>query len=267
MNTTPFYANLGYHPSFNITPTTDMNNPSAEELATQLDHIHQELRAELAHLNEEMAKQYSWKQLPAPEYSVGDFVFLWWNTKTTWLSEKLDIWKLGPFEILEKQGWSVYLFKLPPSFSCYHPVFNIDLLEPYIEPSTTDRWLLPPLVHVQIKPEMGLRDAKKLDVWKLGWQLEYFVKWQGLEDDENSWVALSAQSSDKLLETYHRWHPKSIHPPQFTFAQEQTSQSDETLSNTFTSDVQESWISSWEPLTQTTLHSGWISWPWILEGG
>ena len=89
------------------------------------------------------------------------------------------------------------------------------------------------------------------------------MKWQGLGDDENSWVRLSdpPQSSDKLLETYHRRHLKSIHPPQFTFAREQTNQSEERLADAGISNVGKTWMSSWKPLAQTTLCSGRISRP------
>lgn len=104
-NVTPFFANLGYHPSFDVTLTLESINPAAEELANRLDIIHQELRAELAHFNEQMGKYYDLKRSPALEYSPDDMVFLLrCNIKTTRPSDKLDYRKLGPFEVLEKHG-------------------------------------------------------------------------------------------------------------------------------------------------------------------
>ena len=105
MNTTPFFANMGFHPSFDVSITTDTNNLAAQELSIHLQHIHEELRAELAHSNEQMAIYYDHKWSPPPEYSPGDFVLLLHrNIKTTRPSNKLDYCYLGPFEILERHG-------------------------------------------------------------------------------------------------------------------------------------------------------------------
>ena len=52
---TPFFANLGYHLTFDINITERTTNPSATDLATRLDIIQAELRAELSHSNEYMA--------------------------------------------------------------------------------------------------------------------------------------------------------------------------------------------------------------------
>ena len=60
-NMTPFFANMGLHPSFDVSITTDTNNPAAQELSIHLQHIHEELCAELAHSNEQMAIYYDCK--------------------------------------------------------------------------------------------------------------------------------------------------------------------------------------------------------------
>ena len=210
MNTTPFFTNMGFHPSFDASITTDMNNPAAQELSVCLHHIHKELCAELAHSDEQMATYYNHKQSSPPEYSPGDLVLLLRrNIKITRPSNKLDYHYLGPFKIC---GRSVYLLKLPSSLSRLHPVFNVDLLEPYTSPSTIDGRLSPPTPHVQIRHD---QHNKVLDVRKLGRCFKYFVKWENLDSTENSWVPLSdvPRSSDELLETYHHRHPTiSISP-------------------------------------------------------
>ena len=43
---TPFFANVGFHPNFNIIITKWSTNPSAVELTTQLSIICEELQAE-----------------------------------------------------------------------------------------------------------------------------------------------------------------------------------------------------------------------------
>ena len=61
MNTTPFLANMGFHPSFDVSITTDTNNLAAQELSIHLQHIHEELHAKLAHSNKQMAISYDRK--------------------------------------------------------------------------------------------------------------------------------------------------------------------------------------------------------------
>ena len=81
---TPFFANIGYHPNFDIVITERSTNPSSTELAEQLEIICEELRAELSHSNDYMAKYYDRRHLPAPEFSPGDKVWLIRrNIKTT----------------------------------------------------------------------------------------------------------------------------------------------------------------------------------------
>ena len=65
---TPFFANLGYHPTFDINITDRTTNPSATDLATRLKIIQSELRAELAHSNEYMAKNYNYHHLTQPHF-------------------------------------------------------------------------------------------------------------------------------------------------------------------------------------------------------
>ena len=75
---------MGFHPSFNVSITTDTNNPAAQELSIHPQLIHEELCAELAHSNEQMAIYYDRKQSPPPKYSPGNFVLLLrHNIKTT----------------------------------------------------------------------------------------------------------------------------------------------------------------------------------------
>ena len=129
---TPFFANLSYHPDFDIVITKQTTNPSSTELAGRLEIIRNELQAELSHSNDYMAKYYDRRHLPAPEFIPGDKVWLnRRNIKTTRPSDKLDFKKIGPYQIIEKHGKSSYLLKLPPSLKHLHPVFHISLLEPF----------------------------------------------------------------------------------------------------------------------------------------
>ena len=55
---TPFFANIGLHPEFNITITKQTTNPLATKFTTRLSIIHEELQSELMHSNKYMSKYY-----------------------------------------------------------------------------------------------------------------------------------------------------------------------------------------------------------------
>ncbi|KAI9069314.1 hypothetical protein FKP32DRAFT_1559945, partial [Trametes sanguinea] len=100
-----------------------------------------------------------------------------------------------------------------------HPVFHVSLLKPYNSDSD---------FHAPSDPvPFGLADDDSspliikaiLDSWKLGQRYEYLVSWQGLSEDENSWVPLSDMpiTSNELLERFHRRHPRAPRPPHSLF--------------------------------------------------
>ena len=105
---TPFCANLGLHPSFEPCVTDRSTVPATTNLASRLEIIHQELRAELAQAVEVQAKYYNSQVSPAPEFQPGNYVWLLRrNIKTTCPSDKLDYHKLGPFPIVARQRTTI----------------------------------------------------------------------------------------------------------------------------------------------------------------
>ena len=209
---TPFFANLGFHPTFEPRITERSTVPAAANLAACLEIIHQELRTELAQANETQARYYNSRALPAPEYQPGDLVWLLrHNIKTTRPSDKLDYRKLGPFPIVARKGRSAYHLRLPHTLSRLHPVFNVSLLKPYRGPldETTPACVV---LDGNSTPEFAL----VLDSRKVGRRYEYLLSWKNLPVSENSWVPHSDLPStlDELLERFHRRHPTLPRPHQ-----------------------------------------------------
>lgn len=222
----PFYANLGYHPSFDTMLSEPIANPASSELASRLDMIHSELRAELAHAQQSQAHYYNLHHKPAPEYSVGENVWLLRrNIKTTRPSNKLDYRKLGPFEVLERRGRSGYRLALPKSMSRLHPVFDVSLLEPWNDPASVPGRVNPPPPRVRIETQDTSPQIESiLDCRKVGRRFDYLVKWLDHPSDENSWIHLSdiPKSKDELLEVYHRRNSSKPHPPRFDIERERS---------------------------------------------
>ena len=168
MKTSLFFANYGYHPCLDFPLTRTVNVPAADTLADCLRSIHEELIAQLCHSQECAKRHYDAHRLPSPDFQIGDLVMLLHrNIKTTRPSPKLDFCKLGAFKIAQKLSNKVYQLSLPPSLSWLHPNFNVDLLEPYVKPSSFSGCSDPPSVPVPALEEgsaPGLAIKSVLDV-------------------------------------------------------------------------------------------------------
>ena len=99
----PFFANYGFHPRFNISIPAISVNPSAEMRARTLQDVHRDLSLELRVVGEQYKDHVDRHRLVVPPFTVGDMVWLLrHNIATTLPSAKLDYKKLGPFRIIER---------------------------------------------------------------------------------------------------------------------------------------------------------------------
>ena len=62
-------------------------------------------------------------------------------------SRKLDVRRLGPYEIMEAVGRSAFRLQLPPSMQV-HPVFHVNLLEPHVANAFPGRVVPRPLPEI-----------------------------------------------------------------------------------------------------------------------
>ena len=94
------------------------------------------------------------RRRPAPDLVPGQKVWLLRrHVQTTRPSSKLDVRRLGPFDIIEKVGLSDFRLELPPSMKI-HPVFHISLLEPHVANTFPGRVVEVPLpIQVDGLPE------------------------------------------------------------------------------------------------------------------
>ena len=213
-NMSPFFANFGFHPSFEPRLTDTINVPAAADLATRLERLHGELRAELKSAQERQARYYNQHVSESPRYWPDQLVWLLrHNIKTTCPSDKLDHRRLGPYPIERAVSDVAYKLRLPPSLSRLHPIFHVSLLEPYHDPSD---------FHAHASPMPFVLDTDNapsihsiLNSRRLGQRYEYLVRWEKSSSDEDSWIPLSDIPSmyNELLDRFHRRHPRSLCPP------------------------------------------------------
>ncbi len=209
---TPFFANLDYHPIFEPRITERSSVPAAADLASRLDRLHDELRAELHNAQERQARYYNQRVSTAPTFVPDQLVWLLRrNIKTTRPTDKLDHRCLGPYPIARVLSKDVYQLRLPSYLSRLHPVFHAFLLEPYHDPSEFHPHADPdPVTLIESQPIIH----SILDCRKLGQRYEYLIRWKDLPESEDSWVPLSdiPTTSTELVDRFHRRHPRSPHP-------------------------------------------------------
>ena len=168
----------------------------------------EEAQAALHKAAEDMAKFYNEGRQRAPDYSIGQKV--WLDTadlRTDRPSKKLDFKRQGPFEILDKVGSRAYKLKLPATWKV-HPVFNVVKLRPYIEENIPGRRKAKP------RPPALIEDVEEYDVEEIldsriiRNKLHYLVKWEGYPHEENTWEPLENVTHAKdAVHEFHRANP------------------------------------------------------------
>jgi hypothetical protein len=133
------------------------------------------------------------------------------NLQTIQPSKKLDNRRFGPYRIKREIGKFTYELDLPKSMRI-HPVFPISLLFP----KPTDEYArepepLPPVVTPEGEEEYEVE--KILGSQKRGKRLEYYIKWKGYGQEENTWEPkANLANSPELVCTFHQSHPNALGP-------------------------------------------------------
>ena len=183
----PFYANYGFNPQFNLSVNNDVqNSESGLDFVEHLKGVHEFLKSEIKKALLNQAKYFNRKVLAPPPLTAGDDVWLLRkNIKTTRPSSTLDYKKLGPFKIKKKINNVAYRLDLPASMKI-HPVFHVSLLEKVLKNNIPNRNLAEAMP-VIIDGEEYYEVNKILDVRKLKGKTQYFVDWIGLGISERTW--------------------------------------------------------------------------------
>ena len=120
-----------------------------KEFAEWMKKIHEEAGATLSKAYDDMTWYADWHRGSAPEYKVGDKVWLSMkNIKINRFSRKLAEWQLGPFEIVKVVSPNAVKLKLPTSFKV-HNIINVSWVWSYKPPVIEQHITLPEAVEVE----------------------------------------------------------------------------------------------------------------------
>ena len=222
-NTSPFFANAGFHPKISydfelhLPPTAEntreqIQRNKAETIAAKMKEVQEFLQNEMQLAQERMEEQANRDRVPAPRYEIGDKVWLSTaNIRTQRPSKKLDHKQIGPYEVIQKVGPTSYKLRLPENIKI-HPVFHSTLLKMHTNDPLPGQQVLPP-PPVEIEGEQEWEVEEILDSrWYYG-RLQYKAKWAGYEAGDNTWYnADSFENSPELVTTYHEKYPDRPKP-------------------------------------------------------
>jgi hypothetical protein len=148
----PFYANYGHHPRMSIT-TDDTPMPDVSDRLNKIKRAMTAAQDAIVIANERYAFWANKHRLPDPEFKAGDRVWLLRkHIKTLRPNTKLDVRKLGPFEIERKVGRNAYRLVLPRTMTI-HPTFNVSLLEKFVPNVHPERMEQPPPPRLDLEDE------------------------------------------------------------------------------------------------------------------
>ena len=181
----PFFANKGYHLNITVHPEYDIAFSRAHNFAVDLDELQSTLKAEISVAQQHYQKSADVQCSPAPDFKVGDKVFVKAQFfRTTWPSKKLSEKYLGPYKIISQPGTLLFTLCLPESICSVHPVFHVSMLEPTTSNTFSERIQpapTPVIIDGESEYEISWIVDSKIDHrWVC--KLLYKVIWLGYED-------------------------------------------------------------------------------------
>jgi len=114
----PFFTNKGYHLNITIHPKYNIVSSQAYDFTIDLDELQSTLKAEISAAQQCYQKSADARHSPAPDFKVGDKVFVKAKFfQTTWPSKKLSKKYLRPYEFICPCSNLLYLTLSPREYN------------------------------------------------------------------------------------------------------------------------------------------------------
>ncbi|EGO03176.1 hypothetical protein SERLA73DRAFT_24852, partial [Serpula lacrymans var. lacrymans S7.3] len=182
----PFEVTRLYLPRMGVEPGKSKNK-AAENMAKDMKSVLDKMRKALFKTAEQMKSRAERKRSKAPDYKVGDLV--WLDTDhlklKDWQSRKLTEKWIGPYWIKEVKPNTVDL-ELPKRMKVV-PTVNISRVKPYKGPLPGQHVDWPGLVVVTQEGEEEFEVEWVMDACLKRGKLEFLVLWKGYGDEDRTW--------------------------------------------------------------------------------
>ena len=187
----PFQVNYGKEPRMGFDIRKKRKNEKAEEFAKEMKERHEEARAALVKLQEEMKRQADRSRKEAEEYRVGDKVLISMKDFSMELMKramkKLTEKFIGPYIVKKIVSENTVELELPALLRIYL-VVNVRRIVKYREQIKGQKKIPPPPVEVAGKKKYKVEEI--LDRQERRGKTKYLVKWKGYMAEENTWEGL-----------------------------------------------------------------------------
>ena len=194
-----------------------LHHPTLEDMFQDRAEAREQAQASLVLAAERMKWYFDLHKSTVP-FKVGDKVLIKGkDLRIRNASAKLAAKNYGPYEITNKPGPVNFRLKLPGTMKV-HPVFHASKLIPYQSDTIADR--NPPKpgpIEVEGHDEFEVEAILDSRIHRN--KVQYFVKWKGYDESENSWEPLhNLRNSRRLLDEFHVLHPDAPMPISLTNA-------------------------------------------------
>ena len=213
-----FFTNKRYHPNITVHSKRNIASSRARDFAVDLDELQSTLKAEISVAQQHYQKSTDARRSPAPDFKVGDKVFVKAQFfRTTRPSKKPSEKYLGPYKIIVQPGTLSFTLCLPESMYSVHPVFHVSMLEPATSNTFFERIQpapAPVIIDGEPKYEISQIVDSKIDR-RQAYKLLYKVIWLEYEDtgDESEWIpAFELSHATDLVSNFYIAYPAKPGP-------------------------------------------------------
>src|SRR5258706_7568545 len=185
---------------------------AVDAFARQLDQAQEEAKATLEQAADNMKRYYDWSHQSAPEYKVGNKVWLsLQNYSSDHPMKKLDHKWAGPFTVTKVISPAAIKLCLSAQEKNIHPIISVSIICPYIPDEIVEcpQPLQPGPIMVDNQEEYEVKEI--LDSrfrWGKLWYLVKFIRWS---HSDNMWLPHAEVHAPAAVEEFHLQHPDALH--------------------------------------------------------